>query len=165
VGLGLEKLRPRRSGPSWRGVDPGGIEDLPHGGGADLVAQACEFAVHPSVSPGRVLGGEVYCRGPQPWGYGWSAWPVVGGGPVAGNEPSVSAQDRGGRDEQTGPVAGQPAAECSDRCSVGPVHPGSRGAAVQYGELVAQHEDLDVLGPPLFGRAEAIQPTSWVTIR
>ena len=43
VSLGPEKFRPGRSGPSWRGVDPGSIEDLPHGGGADLVAQACEF--------------------------------------------------------------------------------------------------------------------------
>jgi hypothetical protein len=38
--LGPAKSRPGRSGPSWRGVDPGGIEDFPHGGGADLVAHA-----------------------------------------------------------------------------------------------------------------------------
>jgi hypothetical protein len=66
---------------------------------------------------------------------------------VVGNESSVPAQDRGGCDEKTdSSVAGESPGEGGDQCSVGPVHLGSRGAAVQYSELVAQYEDLDVLG-------------------
>jgi hypothetical protein len=49
VGLGRQELRPGRTGPPWCGVDPGGVEDLPHGGCADLVAEAGELAVHAPV--------------------------------------------------------------------------------------------------------------------
>jgi hypothetical protein len=57
---------------------------------------------------------------------------------VAGGESSVPVQDRGGCDEKTdSSVAGESPGEGGDQCSVGPVHPWSRGAAVQYGELVA----------------------------
>jgi hypothetical protein len=67
---------------------------------------------------------------------------------VAGGESSVPAQDRGGYDEKaTSTVGGESSGEGGDQRSVGPVHPGSRGATVQYSELVAQYEDLDVLGP------------------
>ena len=77
---------------------------------------------------------------------------AVAGGPVAGGESSVPVQDRDGCDEKATStmagetMAGESSGEGGDQCSVGPVHPGSRGAAVQYGELVAQCEDLDVLG-------------------
>jgi hypothetical protein len=123
VGLGPQKLRPGGSGPSWRRVDSVGLEDLPHGGGADLVAEACEFAVHASVSPGRVLGCQAHRQRPQP---GWdrrAAGPAIAGGPAAGHESPVPAQDRCGRDEQADPtVTGQPADEGGDQCSVGPGH-------------------------------------------
>jgi hypothetical protein len=88
VGLGPQKLRPGGSGLSWRRVDSVGLEDLPHGGGADLVAEACEFAVHASVSLGRVLGRQAHRQRPQP---GWiggrragGCWWSSGGPRVAG---------------------------------------------------------------------------------
>jgi hypothetical protein len=34
------------------------VEDVPHGAGCDLVAEADQFAVDAPVSPGRVLGGQ-----------------------------------------------------------------------------------------------------------
>lgn len=146
VSLSPEKFRPGRSGPSWRGVDHGSVEDLPHGGGADLVAQACEFAVYPSVSPGRVLGGQAHRQYAKFGRDGWPAGSTAAGGAAAGNESRMPAQDRGWRDEQPGPtVHGQQADKRSVQCPVGPEHPWSRTAAVQDGELVAQHEDLDVL--------------------
>ena len=45
-------------------VDPGGVEDLPYGGCADLGAETCELAVHAPVSPSGVLGGQTHrqCR-------------------------------------------------------------------------------------------------------
>ena len=69
------------------------------------------------------------------------------GGPVAGDESPVPAQDRGRCDEQADPaVAGESADESGDECAVAPGHPGAWSLAVEYGELVAQYEDLDVLG-------------------
>ncbi len=51
VGLGTQELRPGRPGPPWCGVDRGGVENLPHGGRADLVAEVGELAAYASVSP------------------------------------------------------------------------------------------------------------------
>jgi hypothetical protein len=66
---------------------------------------------------------------------------------VAGDESPVPAQDRGRCDEQADPaVAGESADESGDECAVAPGHPGAWSLAVEYGELVAQYEDLDVLG-------------------
>jgi hypothetical protein len=65
-----------------------------------LVAEAGEFAVDASVAPSGVLGGQADGEGAQarrdgrPTAWGWL------GGPAAGDESSVPAQDRGGRDEQ-----------------------------------------------------------------
>ena len=58
LGLRVEELRPGRFGPSRRGVDSGGVQDFPDGGGADLVAEAGELAVDASISPRGVLGGQ-----------------------------------------------------------------------------------------------------------
>jgi hypothetical protein len=58
VGLRSQELRPGRSGPAWRRVDPGGVQDLPDRGGPDLVAESGEFAVNAAVSPRRVLGSQ-----------------------------------------------------------------------------------------------------------
>jgi hypothetical protein len=50
VGLGSEELGPRGSGSAGRRVDASVVQDLPDGGGADLVAEAGEFAVDASVA-------------------------------------------------------------------------------------------------------------------
>jgi hypothetical protein len=82
----------------------------------------------------------------RPAGMGGPAGPAVIGDPAAGCELSVPAQDRGWRNEKTDPaVAGESVDESGDQCPVGPGDSSSPGLAVQYGELVAQHEDLDVL--------------------
>jgi hypothetical protein len=70
-------LRPQELGPRWsgsprRGVDAGGVQDGPDGGGADLVAEAGEFAVDAAVSPGGVLGGQADDQGAQAGGDGGS---------------------------------------------------------------------------------------------
>jgi len=41
------------------------VQDLPDGGGADLVAESGEFAVDAPVAPGGVLGGETDGQGTQ----------------------------------------------------------------------------------------------------
>jgi hypothetical protein len=72
VRLCPEGLGPRWSGSACRRVNAGGAEDLPDGGGADLVAEAGEFAVDASVAPGGVLGGQADEQGAQAGG-GWLA--------------------------------------------------------------------------------------------
>src|ERR1035441_10227222 len=77
----------------WRapaGIDPGVVQDLPHGGGGDRVAELDDLALHAPVPPGRVVGrdadhelADFGCRG-------WPAGPppvrVV---PFVGAHPAV----------------------------------------------------------------------------
>ena len=100
VRLGSQELGPRGSGSAGRGIDAGAVQDLPDGGGADLVAEAGEFAVDASVAPGGVLGGQADGEGAEAGGDGWSTGSGWLGGPAAGDESPVPAQDRRGRDEQ-----------------------------------------------------------------
>ena len=55
AGLRGQELLPSRACTAGRGVDPGGMQDLPHRGSSDRVADLDEFALHATVSPGRVL--------------------------------------------------------------------------------------------------------------
>ena len=100
VRLGPQELGPRWSGSPRRGVDAGAVQDRPDGGGADLVAEAGEFAVDASVSPGGVLGGQAEDQGAQAGGDGGSTGSGRLGGPAAGDQLAVPAQDGGRGDEQ-----------------------------------------------------------------
>jgi hypothetical protein len=62
VGLSLQELCPGWSGSPRRRVDAGAVQDSSDGGGADLVAEAGEFAVDTSVA----LGGWCLSRGGHP---------------------------------------------------------------------------------------------------
>jgi hypothetical protein len=68
LGLRAQESCPGWPGPSWRGVDAVGLEDLPYGRRCDVDSQAGQLAVDPAVSP---------CAG--------SAWPVAG--PARGSPP------------------------------------------------------------------------------
>jgi hypothetical protein len=57
VGLCGEELLPARAGASWGGVESGGLEDRPEGGGGDRMAEADQFALDPSVAPAGILPG------------------------------------------------------------------------------------------------------------
>jgi hypothetical protein len=59
----------------------------------------------------------------------------------------MPAQQRLGRDEEARPAgSGQDAADRGEQGAVGGLELGSWDLAVEHGELVAQHEDLQVLG-------------------
>ncbi|WP_346278157.1 hypothetical protein [Pseudonocardia sp.] len=65
---------------------------------------------------------------------------------MVGDE-SLVPEHRGRCDEQGDPaVVGESADESGDERAVAPGHPGAWSLVVEYGELVAQYEDLDVLG-------------------
>ncbi len=50
LGLGGQELLPAGGRALWRGVDAGGLEDLPDGGGRDLMPEAGELAADPAVA-------------------------------------------------------------------------------------------------------------------
>jgi hypothetical protein len=51
-----EELRPGRTDPPRRGIETSRVEDLPHRGGADLVAESSELTVHVESAWGAVAG-------------------------------------------------------------------------------------------------------------
>ena len=114
VGLRGEELSPGRSGPSRGGIDAGGLQDRPDGGGGDPVAESDELALDASVAPGGILPGHPQHQGPDRlWG-GWAAWLSSWVGPAAGDEVGVPAQQGSGRDEPQPAQTGW-AAVCSAR--------------------------------------------------
>jgi len=54
--LGGEELAPGRTRSARCRIDTGLMQDPPHGGGGDAMAEPDEFALHAPVSPGGVLG-------------------------------------------------------------------------------------------------------------
>ena len=112
------------------------------------MAEADEFAVDAPVAPGRVLGGEAHDQSAE-----LDRRLVVvrvarvGLGPVAGDASAVPAQQRVGCDDPA--VAAWAGERGGDRAEQGPVVVVERGSvdlAAEDGELVAQHDDLEVLG-------------------
>jgi len=131
LGVGVEELRPGRPDPPRRGIDPSGVEDLPHRGGADLVAESSALTVHAPVSPSRILGGQAHGQGTDASGNGGAARPHGLGGPAASDEMSVPAQDRGRSDEESvAPMSRKQSCEGSDHGAVGPDDLWSRCASL-----------------------------------
>ncbi len=54
VGLRGQELLPGRARPAGRRVDPGIVQDLPHRGAGDWVAELDELALHAPVPPGQI---------------------------------------------------------------------------------------------------------------
>ena len=137
----------RQVGPERSGVDAGGVEDRPDGGGGDAVVESDELAVDASVAPGGVLAGHLeYQRADRLWG-GWAAWLSSRVGPAAGDELGVPAQ-QGSRGDEPNPAqrGGEQSAQRAEDGAVDPVHRRVGVASTQDGDLVTEHQDLDVLG-------------------
>jgi hypothetical protein len=77
----------------------------------------------------------------------WLSGPV-GVGPSSAHEAAMPAQDRVRPDQTMGSqCSGQPSDERGEHGSVRPVQAWSWVGAAQDGDLVAQHEEFDVLSP------------------
>ena len=118
-GLGVEELRPGGVGSFRCWIDAAGFEDLSDGGGGDLLAETCEFAVDAAVAPSRILGGEAEDESSdriRGWRSSWSSaglCPVTGDAATVPSEQSVRGDDpgvpswageRGGEGAQQRPV-------------------------------------------------------------
>src|ERR1700689_4828622 len=83
-------------------------------------------------------------------GIGMSSWrpgPTVRIGPAPASKGSMPAKDRLGRDEEgCPPCTRNDPTEDTDDCSIRPGEAGTGGLAPEHGQLMAQHENLCVLG-------------------
>ena len=121
------------------------------------MAESDQLAVNSSVAPAGILAGHPQHQVPDRRCGGWSAWSSVRVGPAAGDELGVPAQQGSGRDQpQLAQRGGQQPAERAEHRTVGPGQCWSGVGAAQHGDLVAQREDLGVLGG--VGAGEQRQP-------
>ena len=109
------------------------------------MAELEQFALDALVAPGLVLAGQPFDQRDDRWVEGW-ATAAVRVGPFLGHQAAVPAQDRG-RGDQAVPAQrrGQALDECGEQGAVGPVQARLGVGSAEYGDLVAQDEELDVL--------------------
>ena len=109
------------------------------------MAEFAEFALDALIAPGRVLPGHSFDQHGDGLVEGW-ATAAVGVGPLPAHEAAMPAQDRGWGDQA---MPAQHRWEAPDQRgeqgSVGPVQAGLGVGSAQYRDLVAQHEQLNVL--------------------
>jgi hypothetical protein len=111
------------------------------------MTEADKFAVDPAVSPRRVVGRHLNHKTAHRHSGGWPSWPAVGLGPVLRDSTAMPAQQRvRGYQPARAHAAGQ---GLSDRAEQSPIiicDHGTGIAPAEHGDLVAQHDDLEVLG-------------------
>jgi hypothetical protein len=135
VGLGGEELPPGWAGALWCGVDAGSVQDLPDGGGCDLVSEAGEFTLDAPVAPGVILPGQAPDEFPDGRRSGRSAGTAAFVEcPLSGEELPVSAQQGGWGDRED--VA--PAVARDQPGEDGEPDPVA-GLVADPGDLTAQH--------------------------
>lgn len=101
VSLGGEELPPGRTGPTGRGTDARGVQDLPHRGRGDRVPESCQLTLDSPVAPGRVLARHPDDQRLDRGSGERPPWPALAGAvPLAGDEVTVPAQDRGRGDRE-----------------------------------------------------------------
>lgn len=149
--LGADKRAPRRLGPPRRGVDAMSGQDAANRTGRDSTAHTRQFSLDPLVAPSRVLSGEAHDDGLDIRGHRWSTFRRVRVGPASAHHAAMPGDQRIGRDDERRPPGpredptqqGQPG-------SVLRLEPRARLLTAKDVELVAQHEDLNLvrLAPP-----------------
>jgi hypothetical protein len=132
---------------SWRRVEAVTAQRRADRGGRDPHAEAQQLALDALVAPARVLPGQA---DEQLLDAGIERWPTrvaVRGGPGTGDQPAVPAQQRLGLHEEARPAgSGQRAADGGEQGAVGRLEPRPWNLAAEHGELVAEDEELQVLG-------------------
>ena len=126
--------------------DPVALEDPADRRGADAVAEFEQLALDPHVSPARVLPRHPHDQRGEDVVDRWPSGPVRVG-PSSAHEAAMPAQD-GARGDQAMATqcSGQPPDEGGEDGPVRPVQAWSGVGAAEHGDLMPQHEELDVLG-------------------
>jgi hypothetical protein len=116
-------------------------------GRRDAYAKPLEFASDALVAPPRVLPGQADDQVLDLLVQRRPAGLAVRVGPGDGDQPSVPAQQCVGLHEQARPMgSGQRPADRGEQGPISRLQPGAWGLATEDGELVAQDQDLQVLG-------------------
>jgi hypothetical protein len=151
-----EELLPCRSRPARRRIQPGGLQDRPHGRRRDRVPQADEFAVDPTVTPQRVVPGHLQHQPADRRRRRWSARPTPRIGPtdVAPIPRASAASCAATRSTVTGPSS----------VSIAPVPTGQRdqprSAAVGPPASATRRVDDAARGSPRPGLAASDRKSS-----
>ena len=111
-----------------------------------MVAELEQLALEPYVPPARVLSRHPHHQGDEDVVDGRASG-AAGIGPSSADKAAMPAQDRVRGDQTMNPQCSrQPPHERGEHGPVRPIHTRTWVAAAQHGDLVAQHEELDVLG-------------------
>ena len=145
-GLGAQELGPDDARALRGGVDVVLFEDSPHSGGSNTVTEADEFTGDAAVAPRGIVGGHLDDEATQLHRGAGPAGRPAGLGPVAGDSVSVPTQQGLWCDEPASSLrARQGRRNSAQQGSVLLREGWSVVQAVQHCELVAQHDDLEVL--------------------
>ena len=110
-------------------------------------AELVQLADDSQVAPAGVLPGEA---ADQLDGLGWKCWSSASSvaiGPASPHVRPMPGEDRLRRDEEPRPASlWDQAREQGDKRSIGPGEATAAHLSAEHGELVAEHEDLSVLG-------------------
>jgi hypothetical protein len=125
--------------------DAGPVKDGPYRAGPDPEAQAAQRTVDATVAPDRVLPGQPHHQRPKLGRHSRATTPVPVA-PAASDQILMPAQQRLRLDEQPVPArAVQQSGESGQDGPVGPVEPRSGHLTTQHRDLMAQHQQFDVL--------------------
>ena len=132
-----------------RGIDPGVVQDLPHRGGRDRMAEPDELALHAPVPPRRVLRRHTDHERPD---RGWRGrppgTPPAGVIPLPGDQPPVPGQQRrrGHREHLTPPAPGDQPRQRRKPEPVAWLVTDPADLAAQHRVLVPEHQEFGILG-------------------
>ena len=138
-----------RARAAGRGADPGVVQDLPHRGGSDRVAELDELALHAPVPPGRVARRDADheladrgCRGRPP------GTPPVRVIPFACDQAPMPGEQRrrGHREHLTPPAPRDQPGQCRQPQPVSRLVADPADLAAQHRVLVSEHQEFGVLG-------------------
>src|ERR1019366_9077256 len=139
-------------GPGWA-LSPGGRWEsvaAQHGRDARLRhgdAELLQLADDAEITPPGVLPSQAANQLHGLFGKTRTTWSAVRVGPALLDQRAVPAQDRRWADEERSPVFSRnKTGQEGDEGPVGPGEAGTGDLAVQHGQLVAEYEDLSVLG-------------------
>ena len=137
---------PRGARTPRRRVEAVAVQHRADRGRRDPDTQADQLALDALIAPARVLPGQPDDQLLDLRVQRWPADPVWVG-PRTGDQPPMPAQQRLGLDQEARPMSpGQDATDRGKQRPVGGLQPGTWSLAAQDRELVAQHQDLEVLG-------------------
>src|ERR1035437_7389049 len=145
--LGREELGPGRAHSArgwWEAVASQDRSNtrLRHGD-ADLL----KLTDDAEISPPGILPCQAADQVDRPFGKGRMSWSAMRVGPALLDQRAVPTEDRLGRDEERAPTLSRhKTSEEGDECTIGPGETRTVDLAAEYGQLMAEHQDLRVLG-------------------